>query len=153
MVFSHGTIPDCYSASKPYDYTFHHITAATTTAIMVISFSGVRETNCNKVSYTSRTMCVLQGTSVDISCTYTNYFERWKKGHEYWINWSDNQEPRERVTYPVEDRGRSTLRITDLRVTDSAEYRFTFKSQWNEWNEWKSTLHGTTLTVTGTTDC
>ena len=153
-VFSHWTIPDCYSTSKPWDYTFHHITAATTTAIMVISFSGVRGDRCNRVSYPTRNMCVLRGTSVDISCTYnsdsyTNY--------KYWFKWRDNQQPRDlqpeyggRVEYPAERTGHSTLRITDLRDTDSAEYRFTFRSTSHEW---KGTFHGTTLTVTGTTDC
>ncbi|KAM9363160.1 B-cell receptor CD22-like [Symphorus nematophorus] len=43
------------------------------------------------------------------------------------------------------ERGRSTLRITDLTERDSAEYRFKFKTRWFEWN---SILPGTTLTVT-----
>ncbi|XP_040893205.1 B-cell receptor CD22-like [Toxotes jaculatrix] len=41
--------------------------------------------------------------------------------------------------------GRSTLRITDLRDSDSAQYRFKFKTYWSEW---QSGLPGTTLTVT-----
>ncbi|XP_060923486.1 B-cell receptor CD22-like, partial [Limanda limanda] len=43
------------------------------------------------------------------------------------------------------ERGRSTLRIKNLRLSDSAQYRFTFKSQWFEWNR---SFPGTTLTVT-----
>ncbi|KAK2918565.1 hypothetical protein Q8A73_002936 [Channa argus] len=45
------------------------------------------------------------------------------------------------------ETGRSTLRITDLRETDSAQYYFKFIT----WGfEWRSSLPGTTLTVTGT---
>nr|XP_033481151.1 sialic acid-binding Ig-like lectin 12 [Epinephelus lanceolatus] len=43
------------------------------------------------------------------------------------------------------ERGRSTLRITDLRESDSAEYHFKFTSPSFEW---RSSLPGTTLTVT-----
>ncbi|KAK0140027.1 B-cell receptor CD22 [Merluccius polli] len=99
-------------------------------------------------------MCVLQGTSVDISCTYSHPPHA-TLNSTYWFKWRANQKPRDlqadsgyegRVEYHVEETGRSTLRITDLRVTDSAEYRFTFKTSHHEW---KSILHGTTLTVTG----
>ncbi|KAK0146421.1 Sialoadhesin [Merluccius polli] len=69
------------------------------------------------------------------------------------LNGDDNQQPWDlqteyegRVEYPAEETGRSTLRITDLRDTDSAEYRFTFRSRSHEW---KGTFHGTTLTITG----
>ncbi|XP_059903278.1 uncharacterized protein LOC132454115 isoform X3 [Gadus macrocephalus] len=109
---------------------------------------------CNKVTYSTRTMCVLQGTSVDISCTYSTY-RGLKLKEKYWYAWSNNNEPTDlqkdseykgRVQYPVKERGGSTLKITDLRDTDSAEYRFKYKSKSHEW---KSALHGTTLTVTG----
>ncbi|CAL8363754.1 unnamed protein product [Merluccius merluccius] len=114
----------------------------------------VQGNSCFRVSYPTRTMCVLQGTSVDISCTYSHpsYVQL---NYKYWFEWRANQEPRDlqsdseyegRVEYPVEETGRSTLTITDLRVTDSAEYRFTFKTSQHEW---KGSLHGTTLTVTG----
>ncbi|KAK0142935.1 Sialoadhesin [Merluccius polli] len=135
----------------------HHISAVKTTAIMalfLIYFSGLKENWCNTVSYPTRTMCVLQGTSVDISCTYSHPPNA-QLYYKSWFKWRANQEPRDlqsdsgyegRVEYPVEETGRSTLRITDLRVTDSAEYRFTFKTTYYEW---KGILHGTTLTVTG----
>ncbi|XP_071397680.1 B-cell receptor CD22-like [Centroberyx affinis] len=44
----------------------------------------------------------------------------------------------------LEERGRSILRITDLRESDSAEYRFKFKTPWFEWG---NDFPGTTLTV------
>ncbi|KAK0146428.1 B-cell receptor CD22 [Merluccius polli] len=111
---------------------------------------GVRGDRCNRVSYPTRNMCVLRGTSVDISCTYSSYEAL---SHKYWFKWRGYQQPWDlqteyegRVEYPAEDTGRSTLRITDLRDTDSAEYRFTFRSTSHEW---KGTFHGTTLTITG----
>ncbi|XP_071384056.1 B-cell receptor CD22-like, partial [Centroberyx affinis] len=45
----------------------------------------------------------------------------------------------------LEERGRSTLRITDLRENDSAEYRFKFKTWYFQWG---NDFPGTTLTVT-----
>ncbi|KAK0151776.1 Sialoadhesin [Merluccius polli] len=123
-------------------------------ALFLKYFSGVPGNSCHRVSYPTRTMCVLQGTPVDISCTYSHPSYA-TLTHKYWFKLRANQEPRDlqsdseyegRAEYPVEETGRSTLRITDLRVTDSAEYRFTFRTSHYEW---KSILHGTTLTVTG----
>ncbi|KAK0136325.1 Sialoadhesin [Merluccius polli] len=123
-------------------------------ALFLIYFSGLQGNSCTRVSYPTRTMCVLQGTSVNISCTYSHPPDA-TLNSTYWFKWRANQEPSDlqsdseyegRAEYPVEETGRSTLRITDLRVTDSAEYRFTFKTSHYKW---KSILHGTTLTVTG----
>ncbi|KAM8772580.1 B-cell receptor CD22-like [Acanthopagrus schlegelii] len=50
-----------------------------------------------------------------------------------------------RVQVLESERGRSTLRITDLTESDSAQYHFKFTTQWFEW---RSSLPGTTLTVT-----
>ncbi|XP_062291530.1 B-cell receptor CD22-like [Scomber scombrus] len=50
-----------------------------------------------------------------------------------------------RVQVLETERGRSTLRISDLRESDLAQYHFTFKTQSFEW---RSSLPGTTLTVT-----
>eukprot|EP00063_Salmo_salar_P082549 XP_014057384.1 PREDICTED: sialoadhesin-like [Salmo salar] len=51
-----------------------------------------------------------------------------------------------RVEYAGEkDSGRSTLRITDLREEDSAEYKFIFNTQTSGWGY---SFPGTTLTVT-----
>ncbi|XP_060923474.1 B-cell receptor CD22-like [Limanda limanda] len=51
----------------------------------------------------------------------------------------------DRVQVLEPERGLSTLRIKNLRLSDSAQYRFTFKSQTFEWNR---SFPGTTLTVT-----
>uniref|UniRef100_A0A3P8YTT6 B-cell receptor CD22 n=1 Tax=Esox lucius TaxID=8010 RepID=A0A3P8YTT6_ESOLU len=117
--------------------------------------------SCNKLLYTKRGICALKGSSVDISCTYV--------GHDpvtssLWFSpkqsgrWRDKLIPEDlttdpgyagRVQYPDQESTRSsgpfTLRITDLKEEDSAEYRFTFKTYNFEWGH---SFPGTTLTVT-----
>uniref|UniRef100_A0A4W6EH80 Ig-like domain-containing protein n=1 Tax=Lates calcarifer TaxID=8187 RepID=A0A4W6EH80_LATCA len=116
----------------------------------------VRGQSCNRVTYTDRNICAFKGSSVDISCTYNGYYHVESK---VWfspgrsLSWRNPKEPEDlredseysgRVEVLQTVRGRSTLRITDLRESDSAEYRFKFKTQWFEW---RSSLPGTTLTV------
>ena len=96
---------------------------------------------------------------MDISCTYSSYESItstfWfspERSHQ-WQNYSQPEDLSEdsqyagRVQFLETERGRSTLRISDLRESDSAQYHFTFKTQSFEW---RSSLPGTTLTVTGT---
>ncbi|XP_078146212.1 sialoadhesin-like [Centroberyx gerrardi] len=113
---------------------------------------------CIRVTYTDRSICALKGSSVDISCTYRSYDNYVES--KFWFSpkhshrWQDSSQPEDlsgdseyarHVQRFEAERGRSTLTITDLRESDSAEYRFKFKTRWFEW---KSTLPGTTLTVT-----
>ncbi|KAI3353500.1 hypothetical protein L3Q82_020020 [Scortum barcoo] len=86
---------------------------------------------CNRVTYTDRSICAFKGSSVDISCTYNSY--KYYVESKYWFRTERSQ------------RGRSTLRISDLRERDSAQYHFTFKTPSFEW---RSSLPATTLTVT-----
>ncbi|XP_078022752.1 B-cell receptor CD22-like [Epinephelus lanceolatus] len=113
---------------------------------------------CNRVTYTDRNICAFKGSSVDISCTYSSY-----KNHvesKFWFSperkdqWQNPSQPEDlskdsqfagRVQVIDTERGRSTLRITDLRESDSAEYHFKFTTPSFEW---RSSLPGTTLTVT-----
>uniref|UniRef100_A0A4W5KIX7 Ig-like domain-containing protein n=1 Tax=Hucho hucho TaxID=62062 RepID=A0A4W5KIX7_9TELE len=113
--------------------------------------SGVQGQSCNRVTYTKRRICVLKGSTVDISCTYVGYY--YTKS-TLWFR-SDKSTPEDltrdagyagRVEYTGTYEGPFTLRITDLREEDSAEYRFTFKTYKIEWGH---SFPGTTLSVTG----
>ncbi|KAF3688027.1 B-cell receptor CD22 B-lymphocyte cell adhesion molecule [Channa argus] len=117
-----------------------------------------KEQICNTVNYTDRRICVFKGSSVNISCTYTSVGYITSK---FWFSpersrqWQNPSQPEDlskdsqysgRVQVTETETGRSTLRITDLRETDSAQYHFKFIT----WGfEWRSSLPGTTLTVTG----
>ncbi|XP_038568196.1 uncharacterized protein LOC119898104 [Micropterus salmoides] len=117
----------------------------------------VRYQYCNRVTYTDRSICAFKGSSVDISCTYNSFYTIRSK---FWfrpersLQWQNPSQPEDlsedsqyadRVQVLETERGRSTLRITDLRESDSAEYHFKFKTGKFEW---RSSLPGTTLTVT-----
>ncbi|XP_026159975.1 hemicentin-1-like [Mastacembelus armatus] len=118
----------------------------------------VKGQNCNRVTYTDRSICAFKGSSVDISCTYNSHDKDIRS--KFWFSpersgrWQSPSQPEDlsedsqfagRVQVLDPETGRSTLRITDLRETDSAQYHFTFKTPGFEW---RSSLPGTTLTVT-----
>ncbi|XP_029283157.1 carcinoembryonic antigen-related cell adhesion molecule 20-like [Cottoperca gobio] len=113
--------------------------------------------SCHRVTYTDRSICAPSGSSVDISCTYYSVGSVTSK---FWFSpershqWGDPNKPQDlsedsqytgRVQVLPAERGRSTLRISDLRATDSAQYHFRYKTRGFEW---RSSLPGTTLTVT-----
>ncbi|KAI9529164.1 hypothetical protein NQZ68_013471 [Dissostichus eleginoides] len=117
----------------------------------------VRGQTCNRVIYTERSICAPEGSSVDISCTYSSYADVQSK---FWFSpershqgqnpsqpedLSEDSQYAGRVQILETERGRSTLRISDLRDSDSAQYLFKFKTPSFEW---RSDLPGTTLTVT-----
>ncbi|XP_026159974.1 hemicentin-2-like isoform X2 [Mastacembelus armatus] len=118
----------------------------------------VESQSCNRVTYTDRSICAVKGSSVDISCTYNSHDKDIRS--KFWFSpersgrWQSPSQPEDlsedsqfagRVQVLDTETGRSTLRITDLRETDSAQYHFTFKTPGFEW---RSSLPGTTLTVT-----
>ncbi|XP_033945318.1 B-cell receptor CD22-like [Pseudochaenichthys georgianus] len=111
----------------------------------------------NTVTYTEGSICAPKGSSVDISCTYSSNDSITSK---FWFSpershqgqnpsqpedLSEDSQYAGRVQILETERGRSTLRISDLRDSDSAQYLFTFKTPGFEW---RSDLPGTTLTVT-----
>ncbi|XP_051242294.1 Fc receptor-like protein 2 isoform X2 [Dicentrarchus labrax] len=113
--------------------------------------------SCNRVTYTDRSICAFKGSSVDISSNYNSHktirSKFWfspERSHQ-WQSPSQSEDLSEdfqyagRVQVLETERGRSTLRITDLRESDSAQYHFKFTAGSFEWN---SILPGTTLTVT-----
>ncbi|XP_035855913.1 B-cell receptor CD22-like isoform X3 [Sander lucioperca] len=117
----------------------------------------VQGESCNRVTYTDRSICASEGSSVDISCTYSSYEDQVES--KLWFRRERNHrgqnpsQPEDLSTdsqytgrvHVETERGRSTLRISDLRERDSAEYHFKFITPSFEW---RSSLPGTTLTVT-----
>ncbi|XP_053275528.1 B-cell receptor CD22 isoform X4 [Pleuronectes platessa] len=114
--------------------------------------------SCNRVNYINRNICAFKGSSVDISCSYSSYYKRITSKSWLVAERKDVQLHRPQAVDLLKDPeftarvqvldpepGRSTLRIMNLRLSDSAQYRFTFKSQWFEWER---SFPGTTLTVT-----
>uniref|UniRef100_A0A3P8TWY4 Ig-like domain-containing protein n=1 Tax=Amphiprion percula TaxID=161767 RepID=A0A3P8TWY4_AMPPE len=117
--------------------------------------SGVHDQTCNRVVYSSRSICAAKGSSVDISCIYNS--------HEYHVEskfWFCPDRSHQRHHSQSEDirgdsqyggraevleaeRGSSTLRIRNLTDADSAQYHFKFTTRSFEW---KSSLPGTMLT-------
>ncbi|XP_062311865.1 uncharacterized protein LOC134016535 [Osmerus eperlanus] len=115
---------------------------------------------CSIVTYSTRRLCVLKGSSVDISCTYYSYYT---VTSSFWFSpgrrdgWRDRSGPEDlagdpeyagRVQSSGTERKSSTLTITHLRERDSGEYRFTFKTR-DPLYDWGDSFSGTTLTVTG----
>nr|XP_046166416.1 uncharacterized protein LOC124002745 isoform X2 [Oncorhynchus gorbuscha] len=113
----------------------------------------VQGQSCLNVTYTKRSICALKGSTVDITCTYRHpswhnvtevfWFNKWESG----VTTDLIQDPEYagRVKYqPTTDKG-STLRITDLRESDSAEYKFRFTTTEVKWGY---SFPGITLIVT-----
>ncbi|KAM8772573.1 Schwann cell myelin protein-like [Acanthopagrus schlegelii] len=116
----------------------------------------VTSQTCNRVIYTDRSICASKGSSVDISCLFNSPESITSKfwfspDHSY--QWQSPSQPEDlsdsqfadRVQVLESETGRSTLRITDLTESDSAQYHFKFTTGSFEW---RSSLPGTTLTVT-----
>ncbi|XP_071032017.1 LOW QUALITY PROTEIN: uncharacterized protein [Oncorhynchus clarkii lewisi] len=94
------------------------------------SFRGM---NCWIVTYTHQSICALKGSTVDISCSYTypSYHEIKKT---FWFTkWESDMDPEDlnsmpgyegHIEYLGDKKSEGTLRITDLRLNDSAGYRF-----------------------------
>ncbi|XP_047199465.1 B-cell receptor CD22-like, partial [Hippoglossus stenolepis] len=116
----------------------------------------VRGNSCDRVNYIDRNICAFKGSSVDISCSYNSRYYSITSKSWFVAERKDEQQYRPRAVDLLKDpeftdrvqvlepeRGRSTLRIMNLRLSDSAQYRF--KSQRSEWER---SFRGTTLTVT-----
>eukprot|EP00063_Salmo_salar_P074691 XP_014049526.1 PREDICTED: uncharacterized protein LOC106601699 [Salmo salar] len=114
-------------------------------------------------SYSCAGVCALKGSSVDISSTYDSGYDTITSSlwfsPKHNASWSDKLIPEDLATDPgyagrveyagEKESGRSTLRITDLREEDSAEYKFIFNT---ETSGWGYSFPGTTLTVTGNSE-
>ncbi|KAL1005539.1 hypothetical protein UPYG_G00060390 [Umbra pygmaea] len=107
------------------------------------------------VTYTTKSICVLKGSTVNLSCSYM-----YPSGHRvnttFWFTKCDNpdfvnlmndSDYTGRVKYSSNQINTNTLTITDLRLNDSAIYWFRFLTNQpgGKWNGYP----GVNLTVTG----
>ncbi|XP_031667408.1 sialoadhesin [Oncorhynchus kisutch] len=106
------------------------------------------------VTYTTQSICVLKGSSVEPSCSYT--YPSGTVRTTFWFNkydavgpvsLSDDPDYKGRVTYRKDKENGHTLTITDLRESDSATYKFRFTDQTGKWRY--TGEPGVTLSVTG----
>ncbi|XP_030283198.1 B-cell receptor CD22-like, partial [Sparus aurata] len=90
------------------------------------------------VTYSSTEICALKGATVEINCTYRYPSRKYGRGTEvmetFWFTKDRRYQPvdlrtdsdyQDRVEYSCSEKSCS-LRITDLRESDSAEYKFRF---------------------------
>ncbi|XP_042169224.1 B-cell receptor CD22-like isoform X2 [Oncorhynchus tshawytscha] len=87
------------------------------------------------VTYTPQSICTLKGSTVEMSCSYT-YPSGYIVTSTFWftkndaegnpVSLSDDADYKARVTYHKDNKNDCTLRITDLRESDSATYMFRF---------------------------
>uniref|UniRef100_A0A8C2GDC3 Si:dkey-4c23.5 n=1 Tax=Cyprinus carpio TaxID=7962 RepID=A0A8C2GDC3_CYPCA len=112
------------------------------------SYLCVSQNGCWDVTYTSRRVCALVGSTVDISCTYSH-----PSGHTVNTTFWHYGQPRDfedlreehQFAGRVEYEG-NKLRIKELKSRDSGEYRFRFITNLDQY----SGSPGVILTVTDT---
>nr|XP_055071041.1 B-cell receptor CD22-like [Misgurnus anguillicaudatus] len=104
---------------------------------------GVCSTNDGwGVNYSSSYICALKGSTVIINCTY-----KYPNGHQiksvFWTNTTvkgeeppdlfNDSEYSQRIQYLGDKHHNCTIRLTDVRQTDSHEYYFRFITDKNRW--------------------
>ena len=118
-------------------------------------FTALQGNDYWRVTYTSSDVCALRGSTVEISCTYRYPEKRYgrdttvqetlwftKRDRDEYVDLRRDADYADRVEYSCgENRctrnsysfwysyncyGKCTLRIRDLRLSDSAEYKFQF---------------------------
>ena len=125
----------------------------------VLCVTVVQGQNDWGVTYTSTHICALKGSTVNIKCTYrypsrvndqdttvqeTLWFT--KGSHDEPVDLRTDSEYAGRVQHHC-DKNDCTLRITDLRESDSADYKFMFIT--NQPGGRVTASPGVTLSVTG----
>lgn len=114
------------------------------------------------VTHTTKKICAVEGSSVVLPCSY-KYPSRYTFGTGNWYTtWGFHREPKDlsleptyagRVEYStVQYSTDCSLRVKDLRVTDSGIYYFRFKARMPQGSltyRWISDSSGISLSITG----
>ncbi|KAI5610313.1 hypothetical protein C0J50_5136 [Silurus asotus] len=94
-----------------------------------LTVTGVSEKDCWTVTYAQRRVCALKGSSVNFHCTYS-YPSGQKVNESYWtFNQKAVRRLEEfagRLEFVGDKVNNCTLRLTDLKESDSGDYRFHF---------------------------
>ncbi|XP_039657040.1 B-cell receptor CD22-like [Perca fluviatilis] len=125
--------------------------AASGFVVFLLSVPVIQGQNGWGVTYTSTQICASKGSTVDIHCTYTYPSTVTNITQTFWhlVDGRDVKTVLEytgRVQYYCGNNKTCTLRISDLRQSDSVEYRFRFIT--NQAGGMWSGTPGVTLSVT-----
>uniref|UniRef100_A0A673BGF4 Ig-like domain-containing protein n=1 Tax=Sphaeramia orbicularis TaxID=375764 RepID=A0A673BGF4_9TELE len=137
---------------------FELIYPLTYICFFICSVTVVQGQNGWRVTYTSTQICALKGSTVDMSCTYT--YPYWidsrltKMKEKFWfingdikpVDLKTESEYKDRVLLYDYGGYYSSVRISDLRQSDSAQYQFRFIT--NQPGGRYTGSPGVTLTVT-----
>ncbi|KAL0159968.1 hypothetical protein M9458_043693, partial [Cirrhinus mrigala] len=90
---------------------------------------------CWDVTYTSRRVCALVGSTVDISCTYSHPSDHTvnKTFWHYGRPWDKDLREEHQFAGRVEYVG-NKLRIKELKISDSGEYRLRFITDFDKYS-------------------
>src|SRR4029434_5624786 len=92
---------------------------------------GAPSEQCRGVTYSSNSICVLNGSSVDISCTYkyprahrinTTFWFKQQKSSQLPVDLSLDEEYQNHTEYVGNKENSCTLKLIDMRESHSGEY-------------------------------
>ncbi|KAF5897921.1 B-cell receptor CD22-like, partial [Clarias magur] len=95
----------------------------------------IQSQKCWGVTYKTKHVCALKGTSIDLSCSYKHPADLtvrkkvWfigKKGVAEPVDVREDEEYQGRVQYTQSSQNKCGLRITNLTERDAQTYRFRF---------------------------
>ncbi|KAI4898698.1 hypothetical protein NFI96_017174 [Prochilodus magdalenae] len=122
------------SSSVPYSVSCSAATNFTHSSEVLSSSVCVFGEDCWNVSYSDRRLCVLEGSSVDFLCTYshpsthtvTEVFWYYSDPNGKLEDLRVEERSAGRVEFLGGKEGNCSLRMRDVRKSDSGEYRFRF---------------------------